>query len=397
MPQQRLQFSRKVVRRSIQTTSLTSHNDSAASISGSPTPVAMEATPLSPSLVSTPPLQPLPMKQRTSWVFRHMPDPDTQTKYHNKDNREEWRCRYCTRTYLTSGSTSGPKKHLIQVHGLTEEDDRDSRAQQIQTSMEQTFAIAEAHPQKRRRLDPETIQQDRLEVLWVRAVASCNLSFRLVESTEFRAFLIYLNQEVENTLAKSHTDVQKWVIRQYEALKDIVKTSLHKALSKIHLCIDLWTSPNSLAILGIVARYIDEAGELKSTVLAMKEVDGEHTGENLAKYVLEAIYEYDLAKKLGYFVMDNAENNDTMITSLSASLRRDLKLNYDPKHHRLRCQGHIINLSVKSFLFVTDKENIQEDEAIDTMKVTLEEIEQWRKKGPLGKLHNFVVWLAQST
>jgi hypothetical protein len=95
MPQQRLQFSPKVVRRSIQTTSFTgrSHNDSAAPISGSPTPLATEATLLSPSLVSTPPLQSLPMKQRTSWVFRHMPDPDTQTNYYNKDNREEWRRR----------------------------------------------------------------------------------------------------------------------------------------------------------------------------------------------------------------------------------------------------------------------------------------------------------------
>ena len=49
------------------------------------------------------------------------------------------------------------------------------------------------------------------------------------------------------------------------------------------------------------------------------------------------------------------------------------------------------------FLFVTDKENIKEDKEADVMKVTLKEIDKWRKKGPLGKLHNFVVWLAQST
>ena len=31
------------------------------------------------------------------------------------------------------------------------------------------------------------------------------------------------------------------------------------------------------------------------------------------------------------------------------------------------------------------------------MKVTLKEIDKWCKKGPLRKLHNFIVWLAQST
>ena len=49
------------------------------------------------------------------------------------------------------------------------------------------------------------------------------------------------------------------------------------------------------------------------------------------------------------------------------------------------------------FLFVTDKENIKEDTAINIYNVTIKEIKEWRKKGPLGKLHNFVIWLAQST
>ena len=71
--------------------------------------------------------------------------------------------------------------------------------------------------------------------------------------------------------------------------------------------------------------------------MALKEVNGEHIGENLVKYVLEAIYEYDLVKKLSYFIIDNADNNDTIMTLLLISLCRDLKLNYDLKHHRLRC------------------------------------------------------------
>ena len=71
--------------------------------------------------------------------------------------------------------------------------------------------------------------------------------------------------------------------------------------------------------------------------MAIKEVDGEHSGENQAKYVLEVLKEYKIKDKLGYLMIDNANNNDTLITSLSSSLRRKHNIKYDLKHHRLRC------------------------------------------------------------
>jgi hypothetical protein len=58
--------------------------------------------------------------------------------------------------------------------------------------------------------------------------------------------------------------------------------------------------------------------------------------------------------------------------------------------------GHILNLACKAFLFVTDDENLEEDDN-SILKATLKEIEEWRKKGPLGKLHNFVVFIQRST
>jgi hypothetical protein len=68
----------------------------------------------------------------------------------------------------------------------------------------------------------------------------------------------------------------------------------------------------------------------------------------------------------------------------------------DPIKQRLRCMGHILNLACKAFLFVTDDENLEEDDN-SILKATLKEIEEWRKKGPLGKLHNFVVFIQRST
>ena len=152
--------------------------------------------------------------------------------------------------------------------------------------------------------------------------------------------------------------------------------ALRQARSKIHISCDLWTSPNSKAILGITAQFVNKAGKLTSLVLALKEVVGEHSGENMSKYLLHVIREYSIESNLGYIVMDNASDNDTLMTALSVSLRREFKLSYDPIRHRIRCQGHIINLAVKSFLFVTDKETIKEDKEANIHLITLKEIEE---------------------
>jgi len=74
-------------------------------------------------------------------------------------------------------------------------------------------------------------------------------------------------------------------------------------------------------------------------------------------------------------VIDNANNNDTIIDELSLILRHDYRIQYNSIHHRLRYQGHIIHLAVKSFLFVTNKENIKEDEETNIFKTTIKEIE----------------------
>jgi hypothetical protein len=48
-----------------------------------------------------------------------------------------------------------------------------------------------------------------------------------------------------------------------------LKLSLSKANSKIHFSFDLWTSPNHLALLGIVAYYIDQYSQNQLVSLAL--------------------------------------------------------------------------------------------------------------------------------
>lgn len=278
---------------------------------------------LSPRVCSSPsaPRSVLPSKRpRTTWVWNHMPDEDPQTQYFNKNTgKPEWRCRYCTRRYATTGGTRAIMEHL-KTHKIEENSTRETRAINQQASIQYAMDIARENPQKRRRLNEnqgESIDPDQLEVLYVRWVSACSVSFRMVECPEFRALLYYVNKDIDTWLPGSHNTVQDWVVRQYETQKAKIKASLKKSKTKIHISCDLWSSPNSLAILGIVAHFITGDGELRHVVLALREIDGAHTGENLSPVILEVIVDYGFESNLGFFMMDNASNNDTMMNHLS--------------------------------------------------------------------------------
>jgi hypothetical protein len=155
-------------------------------------------------------------------------------------------------------------------------------------------------------------------VLFVRLIASAHLPLRLVESVEFRDFLFYLNKDVETWLPSSHATIQGWIRRQYTEQKERIKQRLHSAISLIHIALDPGTSPNGKPLITICAHYIAEDGQLEKSTLAIKEVLGGHNGPTYAAYVIDLINEFGIASKLGYFQMDNAPNNDTLLHAVAA-------------------------------------------------------------------------------
>jgi hypothetical protein len=95
-----------------------------------------------------------------------------------------------------------------------------------------------------------------------------------------------------------------------------MRTKIQAAKSKIHISCDLWTSLNSLAILGIIAHYVNEDGKLQQSNLALRSIIGDHTGEHLAEVILEVLQEWGIISKLGFFMMDNAQSNDVLVRTI---------------------------------------------------------------------------------
>lgn len=151
-------------------------------------------------------------------------------------------------------------------------------------------------------------------------LASCSFALRLVSKPEFRAFLAYLNEDINVWLPRSSNTIKSWVLECFINQKEKLRQTVRHARSLIHISCDLWTSPNSLAILGIIGHLIDESGSLQHYVLALTDIIGEHSGENLSIAMLEAIHDWGLTSKVGYFMMDNASNNDTMMKALQRGL-----------------------------------------------------------------------------
>ena len=140
-----------------------------------------------------------------------------------------------------------------------------------------------------------------MESLYVKWISTDNKALRLAGYPEFRAFLTYLNANIDVCLPSSTTSIGEWVLRQFDIEKERIRQRIQSARSKVHISCDLWTAPNSLPILGVVAHYISEDNILESSTLSMVELQGKHEGENIAPIVVRIIEEWGLLSKLGFF------------------------------------------------------------------------------------------------
>lgn len=128
-------------------------------------------------------------------------------------------------------------------------------------------------------------------------------------------------------------------------------------------------------------------------MIALCQIKSSHSGENIAYTLEQIIKEYDITNQLGYFVFDNAESNDACVKALLQLIVPYLQ----KKHHRLQCMGHIINLAAQALLFGKIPGVIEaEIHLARALEQEQKELEIWRRKGPIGKLHNLVKYIRRS-
>jgi hypothetical protein len=160
------------------------------------------------------------------------------------------------------------------------------------------------------------------------------------------------------------------VIQEFKEHKNGIKTHLlTHAKSRIHLSFDLWTSPNSLSIIAVVAHYMGDDYTVQTRLIALKRLQGFHSSENMAECLLKIAKEYEITNRIGYSTIDNAESNSTCMTAFMEFLDPFIT-EEKAEDRRLRCWGHILNLGAKAFLLRENAEGFEvEMEILNTLRL----------------------------
>jgi hypothetical protein len=91
--------------------------------------------------------------------------------------------------------------------------------------------------------------------------------------------------------------------------------------------------------LGVVAHYVDSHGNLQDLPIALPQLTGAHSGEKMAEVVSQTLQQFSInARTVGYFVLDNANNNDSAVAAIAQ------KMDFDATYRRIRCGPHTLNL-----------------------------------------------------
>ncbi len=189
-----------------------------------------------------------------------------------------------------------------------------------------------------------------------------------------RAFKI-ANKHAANALPKSSSTLATWVEDMHRYFEPTIIEEIQTARSKISISFDGWGSKREkISLVGVVAHFIDSKGRGVSRLLGMPELPGHgkagkgtyFTTKNSsftvlmypdqAQVILPLFKRFNITSdNLGFFVLDNAPNNDTTLVELSKTL------GFEPKERRLRCMGHIINLIAEQYLFGQDSKSFEDD------------------------------------
>lgn len=339
--------------------------------------------------------------RQTSWIWQHGFDIQSC----DSPLTRKWVCRPCLKKPKpkTSGfsavGTQNIEKHLFKEHRLVDESGRRPPATEKgwkdKTPSRNIAAMLSlnAHDPKEQAIANALIRRfdrDHFQKLLLEWVVDANISFRQPEHGRLRRIFEYLNPSVAVTNAHiSHSTVRKRIIDLHRRHKAQIIDHLRNIPGKIHIAFDGWRSRNRHALYGIVCFYVDHDGAPCKLVLGLPELKMSHSGENIAAQVLEILEGYEILDKLGYITLDNATNMDSAAEEIAKARGLD-----SPKR-RIRCFGHVLNLVVKALLFGHKTEAFEAD--VDGEPgFDAAQHEAWRKKGPIGKLHNLVHWIHRS-
>ncbi|KAJ5544026.1 hypothetical protein N7494_005305 [Penicillium frequentans] len=347
---------------------------------------------------------PLPSKRRktksySSWSVEHFWTTDLDSTWCRRDGPPKKdrllvckHCNWSSRDSARYGSTSNLLVHLQTKHHIKSETG--------------SIFLPAAEGNIDRFLETPR-RKAGVEEMLIRWVIQTRQPFTIVEHPAFKALIEATGASLP---IKTADTLSNRIKEEFHSHRAYVKDELKRSSRTLALSLDVWTSENQIPIMGIIGHWISPEFEKRDELLEFTEINGPHSGENLAEVVLKMLDELDIAPKLLTITGDNAGNNGTLCDSLHDQLLK--KYDNDDDRFRIRplmrfrgrqsfipCLAHILNLICKNVLASLKAGSAREAKAIlDDMAIHVSPAfnSLHSTKGAIMKIRLLTLWIARS-
>lgn len=334
-------------------------------------------------------------KARTSWASEHFWISVLETKWGRPPKNDRLfickRCSWSSNDSARHGSTSNLITHLRTRHSVKQ--NTSSQLSAPMTSLDRFVR----HPKASLSIEQALIQ-------WV---VQTRQPFTVVENSSFQAVFEAANVKLP---IKSADTLYNRIKEGFSKSRNKLKEDMAQSCNSIALSLDAWTSENQLSILGVIGHWITPDFEKREVLLDFAEIQGPHSGQNLADCLLTMVHELGIAPKVLTITGDNAGNNGTLCDILYTELLKEYEdedealhlkplMRFHGRRSFIRCLAHIINLVCKEILATLGAGSTKEARA------TLDELELHKKqpfsttsesKSAIAKIRLVVLWIARS-
>ena len=168
-------------------------------------------------------------------------------------------CEKCHSTRSRGGlfdldnGTAHIRLHLMKVHFIDPDNGLMPRPGAIQLDPFKKAAGA------RSAVSHSPWQEEELLKAYVDWAILHDLSFLMATSAGTRGLLTWNRTELLRALPSSHNTLSGYVKKGLEERKEEIRKLLHAAQSKISISCDIWTSPNNVDFLGVVAHFVGKS------------------------------------------------------------------------------------------------------------------------------------------
>lgn len=305
-----------------------------------------------------------------------------------KDHKQVYYCYLCEKQqkkqllFINNEGSKPALNHLARTHKI------DSKGAAIEASKDAEQNISPAVFNVVWKYNFEDFKR-----LLIRWIVYCQVALVMLENRYFRELISFLNKGLGDMLPRASSTLRRWILAEYSKHKLLLKEDMQLALSNVHISFDMWSSPNSYAIVSVYGHFIDKRGIRRTELLGFRRLYGDHSGENQAATLLEVVKEYEIEVRIGYLVCDNAKSNDTAVDAVIKELYPHLTAK-QRKARRLRCFGHVTNLCARAMLLGKGAGKAMEEVSWKTSKGAFDAVDQfWRGRGAIGRLHNLIKYI----